>query len=180
MKQAIRKAQNNKPFCIDKGVNELGYHCVELGFTTYMYRDSVIHVKDKITQQITPVSQSILLENPWIQENIIKVVSPIKVETKNDGFRECLGRNDKGNFMVRLGNTTYVYESSLIHKVNRDGSLEKLSLDEDVSKPWIRKQLDAEISFQLKKARAEIYQNYGYSPSERAAYRRSQKRGFAY
>lgn len=90
----------------------------------------------------------------------------------NTNFCEYQGRDDKGHFMVRLGHTSYKYVTGTIYKQNVDGSFSKLSLEEDVAKPWIRQNLDREINFQMRKARAIAYQS-SYIPShERKAYKR--------
>lgn len=87
-------------------------------------------------------------------------------------FCEYQGRDDKGHFMVRLGPTSYKYVTGTIYKQNESGSFLKLTLEEDVAKPWIRQNLDREINFQMRKARAIAYQS-SYIPShERKAYKR--------
>lgn len=90
----------------------------------------------------------------------------------NTNFCEYQGRDENGHFMVRLGHTTYKYVAGTIYKQNADDSFSKLSLEEDVAKPWIRQNLDREINFQMRKARAVALQS-SYIPSyERKAYKR--------
>lgn len=90
----------------------------------------------------------------------------------NSNFCEYHGRDDNGDFIVRLGHTTYKYALGTIYKKGRDDQFVKLPLEEDVAKPWIRQNLDREIKFQMRKARAIAIQS-SYIPShERKAYKR--------
>ena len=92
------------------------------------------------------------------------------MNTKSN-FCEFQGRDDKGHFIVRLASTTYKYANGMIFIKNEDDSFSKLSLDVDVAKPWIRQNLEREVSFQMRKARA-IALKSSYIPShERKAYK---------
>lgn len=182
MNHAVKKPQSTKPFCVDKGVNELGYHCVELGFTTYLVRDGVISTRNKITGLIQPVAPEVLKAKDWIERNINQVITPMPTDAPKakQKFCEFISQEDNGDYVIRLGPTIYFYNMGLIYTQDKDGQRTKLSLEEDVAKPWIRESLDREIAFQRRKKIAETFRDYGYTADEKRAYKRSQRSGLSY
>jgi hypothetical protein len=89
-------------------------------------------------------------------------------------FAEYLGTDEQGNMRLRLGTkfaAIYVEKGKDIYKETAKG-LVKVTLEELVSKPWIRENFDRERAFQEKKAmaiRLESAFERRYPPSRKRA-----------
>ena len=75
--------------------------------------------------------------------------------TPKQQFSEYLGGFEQNNMSMRLGHTVYVEQGKDIFAEDRKtGELQKVTLEEQVAKPWIRQNFDRERAFQEKKAMA--------------------------
>ncbi|MEG1857044.1 MAG: hypothetical protein RR231_16345, partial [Acinetobacter sp.] len=73
--------------------------------------------------------------------------------TTSKKFAEYLGGYEQNSISMRLGHTVYVEQGKDIFAENRKtGELEKVTLEEQVAKPWIRENFERERAFQNKKA----------------------------
>ena len=73
--------------------------------------------------------------------------------TSTKKFAEYLGGYEQNHMSMRLGHTVYVEQGKDIFAENRKtGDLEKVTLEEQVAKPWIRQNFDRERAFQRRKA----------------------------
>ena len=78
----------------------------------------------------------------------------MNAQTKSQ-FSEYLGGYEQGHMSMRLGHTVYVEQGKDIFAEDRKtGELEKVTLEEQVAKPWIRENFERERAFQNKKAMA--------------------------
>lgn len=93
--------------------------------------------------------------------------------TSTQKFAEYLGGYEQGRMSMRLGHTVYVEQGKDIFAENRKtGDLEKVTLEEQVSKPWIRENFDRERAFQRRKAFAIGMQSSHIPLHERRAYKK--------
>jgi len=71
----------------------------------------------------------------------------------NQTFSEYLGGFEQGHMTMRLGHTVYVEQGKDIFAEDRQtGELVKVTLEEHVAKPWIRKNFERERACQRRKA----------------------------
>lgn len=88
-------------------------------------------------------------------------------------FSEYLGGFEQNSMSMRLGHTVYVEQGKDIFAEDRKtGELQKVTLEEQVAKPWIRQNFDRERAFQEKKAmaiRLESAFERRYPPSRKRA-----------
>lgn len=94
--------------------------------------------------------------------------------TSNQKFAEYLGEDEQGNMRLRLGTkfaAIYVDKGKDIYKETAKG-LVKVTLEELVSKPWIRENFDRERAFQRRKALAIGLQSSHIPLHERRAYKK--------
>ena len=93
--------------------------------------------------------------------------------TSTQKFAEYLGGYEQGLMSMRLGHTVYVEQGKDIFAENRKtGDLEKVTLEEQVAKPWIRQNFDRERAFQRRKAFAIGMQSSHIPLHERRAYKK--------
>lgn len=80
----------------------------------------------------------------------------MNAQTKTEKkFSEYLGGFEQNSMSMRLGHTVYVEQGKDIFAEDRKtGELQKVTLEEQVAKPWIRENFDRERTFQEKKAMA--------------------------
>lgn len=91
--------------------------------------------------------------------------------TTSNNFREYLGRDAFGVERIRMGQTVYAIKGHKVY-IERNGESQLITLETHVAKPWIQRNIDAELSFQKKKQLAIALQKT-YIPSyERKAYKR--------
>ncbi|MFH7767739.1 hypothetical protein [Acinetobacter sp. BSP-28] len=94
--------------------------------------------------------------------------------TSTQKFSEYLGNDEQGNMRLRLGTkfaAIYVEKGKDIYKETAKG-LMKVTLEELVSKPWIRENFDRERAFQRRKALAIGLQSSHIPLRERREYKR--------
>ena len=94
--------------------------------------------------------------------------------TSTQKFAEYLGEDEQGNMRIRLGTkfaAIYVEKGKDIYKETAKG-LVKVTLEELVSKPWIRENFDHERTFQRRKALAIGLQSSHIPLHERRAYKK--------
>ena len=94
--------------------------------------------------------------------------------TSNQKFAEYLGEDEQGNMRLRLGTkfaAIYVEKGKDIYKETAKG-LVKVTLEELVSKPWIRQNFERERTFQRRKALAAGLQSSHIPLRERRAYKK--------
>ena len=94
--------------------------------------------------------------------------------TSNQKFAEYLGEDEQGNMRLRLGTkfaAIYVEKGKDIYKETAKG-LVKVTLEELVSKPWIRENFERERAFQRRKALAVGLQSSHIPLHERRAYKK--------
>jgi len=88
-------------------------------------------------------------------------------------FAEYLGGYEQNSISMRLGHTVYVEQGKDIFAEDRKtGELEKVTLEEQVAKPWIRQNFERERAFQRRKALAIGLQSSHISLHERRAYKK--------
>lgn len=93
--------------------------------------------------------------------------------TSNQKFAEYLGGYEQNSMSMRLGHTVYVEQGKDIFAENRKtGDLEKVTLEEQVAKPWIRDNFERERAFQRRKALAVGLQSTNIPLHERRAYKK--------
>jgi len=95
--------------------------------------------------------------------------------TSNQKFAEYLGEDEQGNMRLRLGTkfaAIYVEKGKDIYKETAKGPV-KVTLEELVSKPWIRENFDRERAFQRHKALAIGLQSSHIPSYERKAFNRA-------
>jgi len=93
--------------------------------------------------------------------------------TSNQKFAEYLGGYEQNSMSMLLGHTVYVEQGKDIFAENRKtGELEKVTLEEQVVKPWIRENFDRERAFQRRKALAIGLQSSHIPLHERRAYKK--------
>ncbi|TCB75562.1 hypothetical protein E0H89_11520 [Acinetobacter sp. ANC 3781] len=93
--------------------------------------------------------------------------------TSNQKFAEYLGGYELNSISMRLGHTVYVEQGKDIFvKDRKTGELEKVTLEEQVAKPWIRQNFDRERAFQRRKAFAIGMQSSHIPLHERRAYKK--------
>lgn len=93
--------------------------------------------------------------------------------TSNQKFAEYLGGYEQNSLSMRLGHTVYVEQGKDIFAEDRKtGELEKVTLEEQVAKPWIRQNFDRERAFQRRKALAIGLQSSHIPLRERRAYKK--------
>jgi hypothetical protein len=93
--------------------------------------------------------------------------------TSTQKFAEYLGGYEQGLMSMRLGHTVYVEQGKDIFAENRKtGELEKVTLEEQVAKPWIRQNFERERAFQRRKAFAIGMQSSHIPLHERRAYKK--------
>lgn len=96
----------------------------------------------------------------------------MNVQTKSQ-FAEYLGGFEQGSMSMRLGPTVYVEQGKDIFAEDRKtGELYKVTLEEQVAKPWIRQNFDRERAFQRRKALAIGLQSSNIPLHERRAYKK--------
>lgn len=94
--------------------------------------------------------------------------------TSKPKFAEYLSGYEQGHMTMRLGHTVYVEQGKDIFAENRKtGDLEKVTLEEQVAKPWIRENFERERTFQRRKALAVGLQNSHIPSYERKAFNRA-------
>ncbi|NNH86212.1 hypothetical protein [Acinetobacter terrae] len=94
--------------------------------------------------------------------------------TSNQKFAEYLGQDEQGNMRLRLGTkfaAIYVEKGKDIYKETAKG-LVKVTLEELVSKPWIRENFERERTFQRRKALAIGLQSSHIPLHERRVYKK--------
>ena len=97
----------------------------------------------------------------------------MNAQTKSQ-FSEYLGQDEQGNMRLRLGTkfaAIYVEKGKDIYKETAKG-LVKVTLEELVSKPWIRENFECERAFQRRKALAVGLQSSHIPLRERRAYKK--------
>ncbi len=95
------------------------------------------------------------------------------MNTSTQTFSEYLGGFERGQMVMRLGNTVYVQQGKDICIEDRQtGELVKVTLEEHVAKPWIRKNFERERIFQRRKALAIGLQKSHIPSYDRKAYKR--------
>lgn len=93
--------------------------------------------------------------------------------TPTKKFAEYLGGFEQNHMSMRLGHTVYVEQGKDIFAEDRKtGELEKVTLEEQVAKPWIRQNFDRERAFQRRKAFAIGMQSSHIPLHERRAYKK--------
>ena len=93
--------------------------------------------------------------------------------TSTQKFAEYLDGYEKNRMSMRLGHTTYVEQGKDIFAENRQtGELEKVTLEEQVAKPWIRRNFEEERARQRRKAFARGMQSSHIPLHERRAYKK--------
>ncbi|GAA5184424.1 hypothetical protein GCM10023345_15020 [Acinetobacter kookii] len=93
--------------------------------------------------------------------------------TSTQKFSEYLGGFEQNNMSMRLGHTVYVEQGKDIFAEDRKtGELQKVTLEEQVAKPWIRQNFDRERAFQRRKALAMGLQSSHIPLRERRAYKK--------
>lgn len=93
--------------------------------------------------------------------------------TSKPKFAEYLSGYEQGHMTMRLGHTVYVEQGKDIFAENRKtGDLEKVTLEEQVAKPWIRDNFERERAFQRRKAFAKSMQSTHIPQHERRAYKK--------
>ncbi len=93
--------------------------------------------------------------------------------TSTRTFSEYLGGFEQGHMTMRLGYTVYVEQGKDICIEDRQtGELVKVTLEEHVAKPWIRKNFERERAFQRRKALAIGLQKSHIPSYDRKAYKR--------
>jgi len=93
--------------------------------------------------------------------------------TSTQKFSEYLGGFEQNNMSMRLGHTVYVEQGKDIFAEDRKtGELQKVTLEEQVAKPWIRENFDRERAFQRRKALAIGLQSSHIPLRERRAYKK--------
>ena len=93
--------------------------------------------------------------------------------TSTQKFSEYLGGFEQNNMSMRLGHTVYVEQGKDIFAEDRKtGELQKVTLEEQVAKPWIRQNFDRERAFQRRKALAIGLQSSHIPLHERRAYKK--------
>ena len=96
----------------------------------------------------------------------------MNAQTKSQ-FSEYLGGYEQGHMSMRLGHTVYVEQGKDIFAEDRKtGELEKVTLEEQVAKPWIRQNFERERTFQRRKALAVGLQISHIPLHERRAYKK--------
>ena len=94
--------------------------------------------------------------------------------TSTKKFAEYLGGYEQNHMSMRLGHTVYVEQGKDIFAEDRKtGELHKVTLDEQVAKPWIRQNFDRERAFQRCKALAIGLQSTHIPSYERKAFNRA-------
>ena len=94
--------------------------------------------------------------------------------TSKPKFAEYLSGYEQGHMTMRLGHTVYVEQGKDIFAENRKtGDLEKVTLEEQVAKPWIRENFERERTFQRRKALAVGLQSSHIPSYERKAFNRA-------
>lgn len=94
--------------------------------------------------------------------------------TSKPKFAEYLSGYEQGHMTMRLGHTVYVEQGKDIFAENRKtGDLEKVTLEEQVAKPWIRDNFERERTFQRRKALAVGLQSSHIPSYERKAFNRA-------
>lgn len=89
-------------------------------------------------------------------------------------FAEYLGGYEQNHMSMRLGHTVYVEQGKDIFAEDRKtGELQKVTLEEQVAKPWIRQNFDRERDFQRRKALAIGLQSSHIPSYERKAFNRA-------
>ena len=89
-------------------------------------------------------------------------------------FAEYLGGYEQNHMSMRLGHTVYVEQGKDIFAEDRKtGELQKVTLEEQVAKPWIRHNFDRERDFQRRKALAIGLQSSHIPSYERKAFNRA-------
>ena len=93
--------------------------------------------------------------------------------TSTQKFSEYLGGFEQNSMSMRLGHTVYVEQGKDIFAEDRKtGELQKITLEEQVAKPWIRQNFDRERAFQRRKALAIGLQSSHIPLRERREYKR--------
>ncbi|OTG70046.1 hypothetical protein B9T38_13570 [Acinetobacter sp. ANC 4218] len=93
--------------------------------------------------------------------------------TSTQKFSEYLGGFEQNSMSMRLGHTVYVEQGKDIFAEDRKtGELQKVTLEEQVAKPWIRQNFDRERAFQRRKALAIGLQSSHIPLRERRAYKK--------
>ena len=93
--------------------------------------------------------------------------------TSNQKFAEYLGGYEQSSISMRLGHTVYVEQGKDIFAENRKtGELDKVTLEEQVAKPWIRRNFEEERARQRRKAFARGMQSSHIPLHERRAYKK--------
>lgn len=93
--------------------------------------------------------------------------------TSTQKFSEYLGGFEQNSLSMRLGHTVYVEQGKDIFAEDRKtGELQKVTLEEQVTKPWIRQNFDRERAFQRRKALAIGLQSSHIPLHERRAYKK--------
>lgn len=93
--------------------------------------------------------------------------------TSTQKFAEYLGGYEQNSMSMRLGHTVYVEQGKDIFIEDRKtGELQKVTLEEQVAKPWIRQNFDRERAFQRRKAFAIGMQSSHIPLHERRAYKK--------
>ena len=93
--------------------------------------------------------------------------------TPKQQFSEYLGGFEQNSMSMRLGHTVYVEQGKDIFAEDRKtGELQKVTLEEQVAKPWIRQNFDRERAFQRRKALAIGLQSSHIPLRERRAYKK--------
>lgn len=93
--------------------------------------------------------------------------------TSTQKFSEYLGGFEQNSMSMRLGHTVYVEQGKDIFAEDRKtGELQKITLEEQVAKPWIRQNFDRERAFQRRKALAIGLQSSHIPLHERRAYKK--------
>ena len=93
--------------------------------------------------------------------------------TSNQKFAEYLGGYEQGHMSMRLGHTVYVEQGKDIFAEDRKtGELEKVTLEEQVAKPWIRQSFATLKSTFTLKVLAAGLQSSHIPLRERRAYKK--------
>ena len=94
--------------------------------------------------------------------------------TSTKKFAEYLGGYEQNHMSMRLGHTVYVEQGKDIFAEDRKtGEPQKVTLEEQVAKPWIRQNFDRERDFQRRKALAIGLQSSHIPSYERKAFNRA-------
>ena len=94
--------------------------------------------------------------------------------TSTKKFAEYLGGYEQNHMSMRLGHTVYVEQGKDIFAEDRKtGELHKVTLEEQVAKPWIRQNFERERTFQRRKALAIGLQSSHIPSYERKAFNRA-------